>query len=269
MQLRAEDLKDVAVRGWKFIDLKTASTSGASSFSRDGKEPAQRRFAVQDDLQKFETDSRVYLRTNQQTYVLRKKKDNGWQIERLSDKIDPQMLEVAYMRKLAFSYFETSFLDAISSDEFEFSGWQTLENGLVQFEVKNLRENANMPGEFQLLKVNVDPSSNCRVVETETSTSNEKLSAQITCKFEYTDDPFLPSTITKISNVSNGKMLQWVWKQSDIVHQALPRSEFTLAHYGLEEVLPQKWPWSAVLGYSSCAILAFAVCYFSVRYFRH
>jgi hypothetical protein len=267
-------LQEQVVKAWKRLDKATSITSAVISVQRGEKEPKVKKFAVQGNLQKLELNSRVYLRTDAQTYVLRKKSDGGWVIERLSDEVDPNLVELSFNRKMGFSFYETCLLDAIASTDYQFSGWRELNNGNIEFVVKRLSDPASPPQSrpptFTSMTVRVDPSANCRAVEIAavSPTDQQGRTANISCKFDYATDPYCPSTVTRISEVSDGKVVRWVWSFTEINHRPLPAAEFSLPHYGIQEVFPKRWQLGKVTAILGSIILGVSVCYFSIRYIR-
>lgn len=204
------EVPENAIAGWRELDRSTEITSvERTSTLPSGKGPRTSiaRLAVQGQVQKLETESRVWLKAQDAFYVLRKTSAGAWQMEQ-SHGLETESDDLLEFRKNAFSIVDFCILDAIEDKNFVFSNWRDGKNNLSEFHVKNLEEErlnrmgvAHKPAPFENVTVRVDPANHFRIVEFEHSPSQGGVTAFVKTHYEYSDDQFFPSSIRQTSTI--------------------------------------------------------------------
>ena len=249
-----------ALAGWKKLDSATATTNAESSFTNTNTRPSKRtrkdKWAVQDQCQKVESDTKAKIFSHGRAYSLGKNPAGEWQVVQLSS--SEQLFDIENRRKQAFSVYESSLIDLFSNSNYKFADWKTLDNGQIEFSITDLEEaklnispgpGKHQPAAFEKVVVRLDPASNCRVLEVlEDAVPRDGLRAKVTTTYAYDSDPFVPSTVRMVSNVSGAKTYSFeqITSNSAISHNPLKAAEFSLSHYGLAELLPNNsrvWLW--------------------------
>lgn len=264
---------ELALTGWKKLDAATATTNAESTFTNTSAPPSKRtrkdKWAVQDQCQKVESDTKAKILSHGRAYSLGKNPAGEWQVVQLSSSV--QLFDIEIRRKQAFSVYELSLIDLFSNSNYKFADWKTLDNGQIEFSITDLEEaklnispgpGKHQPAAFEKVVVRLDPASNCRVVEVlEDVVPRDGLHAKVTTTYAYDSDPFVPSTVRMVSNVSGAKTYSFeqITSNSAISHDPLKPAEFSLSHYGLAELLPNDsrvWPW-VVFGIALTLVVGF------------
>ncbi len=267
----AQDIRDRVIAEWRKLDKETKVTSLVSQAMNNGKPMPLTRFAIQGDLQKVERGKKAYLSSSYASYVLAKNANGGWTVEHLSN--SDRLFNEELTRNMAICVGNISLLDAISDSNFEFVEWQKVGEKIV-FEVRDLKEielrkskTPHKPSAFASVKVTVDPNNLCRIVSTEENGEWKELKASILQDYQYKEDRFVPSAINRTSTVSNGNVLTLEQTISQVSHERLPESEFSLEFYGLKSIYTKPWP--SKLWFLVFAIpLGLFVCLRLLKYIR-
>ena len=272
-------LQEAVVAGWQRLDKLTQCTH-CIRISTGPKRSRKDRLVVQGEAQKIETDTQVYMRNGDgQSYHLRKNQSGAWQVVHLSDSEARPVLEnVAHLAKAAFTDMSDCLLDLIHDDNFSFTDWKKLENGLIEFKVKMSANTVQTdsgvskspePSKYGSRTFQVDPNENCRIVRAvKMLPVNDGLTSTVKVEDSYDNKPYFPSKVVSIASFDNPRLkpIELVWEYTEISHDRLPSSEFTLAHYGLDEVLPGK-PNYMLIAVIALVVLV-GITYFSRKFLR-
>ncbi|MCA9193090.1 MAG: hypothetical protein KDB03_15050 [Planctomycetales bacterium] len=263
------------VVGWNKIEESTR----ISNFSREsivpgpqGPRTTKEKWAFQNDFDKFESDSQVWLRIKQQRFILTKSKSDRWQMRQMGSAETNDDFETGTLRKAAFSISDCCLLDAVHDENYLFTNWQERQDGFLDFEVTNRKEREqNLAGEdhrpaaFEQIKVTVDPSNNYRIVNFEHDPSQGGVSAHLVGEYRYESDPYLPSTIKRTSYVEGREPRIWEHNSFSISHNPLPDSEFSLVHYGLADLEPASSPGWTVVAVAICGLIGLAIFFWRLK----
>lgn len=269
------EIPESAIAAWKELDNATSVTSlDRTSVLPSAKGPRTRRdrLAVQGELQKLETESRVWLKAKDAFYVLRKNSAGDWQMEQAHG-LESEFSELVEFRKKAFSIVDFCLLDALKDKNFAFSNWRESDSDHFEFEVTNLEEArlnrlgvGHRPAPFENVTIRVDATNHFRIVEFHHRPSQGGVTAFVKTNYEYQEDPFFPTAIKQTSTIEGKEPIEWSWTYTSISHSELPQSEFSLEHYGL--VSPGTSPFGGWIRILFAAVFLLLVGFFSVRFIR-
>ena len=233
-----------AIEGWKWLERDMSTVNGRLS-----ENSSTTRFAFQSGNGKMESTSEfrgqkseeVILFNKINSFKLSKNKEGDYRLDAIADRNTDKRTKqaIAYI-KLSTAVGSVSILDAIESTVFEFSDWKTDDSGESSCNIKCNSTDHDRP--FDTLVAVFDSRNHFRV-KRYASTMTEPVLMTIEKVAEYG-----PSSIP-IKVVANIKVgVKPVFTEeaiySDVSKASLPKSEFSLSHYGLPDYAPPSEPWS-------------------------
>ena len=246
--LLAEEVPVEAIEGWKWLEQDLSTVNGTTSRDVANRKETIR-FAFQGKLGKADgvqqssqnESQNVTLFNESHSFQLAKNKDDKFILGSVADRNnDRRVRDVSSYIKVSVAIGSILLRDAINSKDFVFSDWKINEFGNCTCIVKCVSADPDRP--FDTLFAEFDPKNHFRVTK-----SIATLSLPVPMTIERTpvySDSSLPNKVTTKVQVGDRPPSTEETIYSDVSKSPLPKSEFTLSHYGLPEYAAPTEPWS-------------------------
>jgi hypothetical protein len=231
-----------AIEGWKWLQNDLSTVNG---LLKESLPLGTVRFAFQGQLGKFESSNEVILYNHKYSFKLSKKKTGNYSLGSVgTPKSDERIQQLSAYVKMCTAVGGIALLDAVVSKDFEFSDWKVEPSGLCSCKLTCIAPDADRQRLrlFNSLVAEFDSKAHYRVVRyIENRSFPAPMAIETTAEYGEFSLPVCVRTSVKVGDkpVSLKEVTY-----SDVSRKTLPKSEFTLAHYGLPEYASPTVPWS-------------------------